>query len=177
MKLRAENVTEESGQTDAFAFLTPADIEVGLSGVANVIVASSGVVSKQVTSAGVTAIYVIVPLSGPLCREETDRGMKIASIALSYKIATAAGTAIDGKVYKMALPADGAASSATEVASTKDIADASCYDADEHLVTWTITTPVFIADDEEWYLLVDLTPANTTALDVYGALVKFTRAL
>jgi hypothetical protein len=103
--------------------------------------------------------------------------VKIVSVALSYKIGTAAATAVAGKIYKTPIAVDGAVETPVEVVTTKDIADASCYDADEHLVTWTVTTEVFMAADERWHFQLIITPANTSVVTIFGALVKFTRAL
>jgi hypothetical protein len=177
VEVRAEKVTEESGQSDCFQFLGAPEIELALSGVVQSVTESSGLIAKSVISAGTTAVYIIVPLSLPLARETASRGVKIASVALSYKIATAAATAVAGKIYKTPIAVDGAVETPVEVVTTKDIADASCYDADEHKVTWTVSTPVFMAADERWHFQLIITPANTSVVDVYGALVKFTRAL
>ncbi len=178
MKLRAENVTEESGQTDCQHFVSAGQCQVFLSGASLVeSLPITGVPVKQVTSGGTNHIYASVPLNVGIERKESSRGVKITSVELQYKIATQAATAVAVKCYKIAAPADGAAASATEVAGSKDTADASCYDADEHSIIWTPTTAAFIAEDELWHLLLDLTAANGTVFDFYGAIVNYTRAL
>ena len=177
MQVRAEKVTEEAGQTDCQLVLGPSMIGVFCSGTIQVDTLATNVVSKKVTAGGATVINVIVPLNNALVRSTASRGVKVTTVELHYVVAVAAGTAITTKIFKAAIPADGTAFTAAEVTSTKDIADASCYDVDEHKVTVTPTTPAFIADDEIWWLEMVFTPANTTQLDVMGATVNFTRAL
>ena len=177
MELRGEKVTEEVGQTDGQLVLGPGLLAVFQASGTVVDTLASNVYSKKITSGGTNVCNIIVPLNNALVRSEASRGAKVTSVEVHYVIATQACTACTFKLWKAAIPADGTAWTAVEVASSKDIADASCYDADEHRVTITPTTPAFIAEDELWMAEVVLTPANGTVLDVLGATVNFGRAL
>lgn len=177
MELRAEKVTEESGQTSCQKWVGPAEARMAITTTPSVFTVTSHLPTLKSTSAGTDACTILIPLNLGLERSTASRGVKITSVEVHYVIAVAACTAITAAIYKSDLPADGTAVSAAEVTSSKDIADASCYDVDEHKVTITPTTPAFIADDEAWWVEIVLTPANTTQVDLIGALVKFTRAL
>jgi len=177
MKIRAENVQEESGQTDGVYFVSPFEGNVYAATDTPARDVTSNVPAMKSAKTTAEAVTVIVPLNLPLARTATSRGAKITSVELYYKVGSAACTAVSLAVYKVTLAADGTALSAAEVAGAKDLADDDCIDADEHTITWTPTTPAFIGDNEFWYAVLSLTKATGTDLYWYGALINFTRAL
>lgn len=177
MLQRCEKLTEESGQTDCQKFVGPSQVMGIMSSVSPAVTIASNLPTLKWTADGAKTLTLIIPINAGLEREAASRGFKLTSAELHYIIGTAACTAISAKIFKSDLPADGTLATAAEVTSTKDIADASCYDADEHKVTLTPSTPAFIADDEAWWIELILTAANTSVIDFIGAMLHFTRAL
>jgi len=176
MQVRAEKVTEESGQTDGVVFISPmmchgmAPTDTWVPGVDSNV---PKIVSPQTTA---EAAVVYLPIPHFLGRTTSSRGMKITSIELFYDL-DVAGTAASCKLYKTSLQADGTIPSAAEVTTTCDHTEAQLYSADEHKVTLSPSTPAFIGDGEDLHVELSITKATTTDFSFYGALVNFTRAL
>jgi hypothetical protein len=175
MKIRAESVTEESGQTDCFEFIPPG----ACVGVAATDVFVQGfdtlprLVSAQTTA---EAAVVYMPVLVPFARDETSRGMKVSSVKVHYDL-DVAGTAAALALYKITRAADGTIASVAEVTCTCDHTEAQLYAADEHVATLTVTTPAYLADGESLYVALSITKATTTDFSFYGGWVYFTRAL
>jgi hypothetical protein len=175
MKIRAENVTEESGQTDGFEFVGPGCCV----GVASTDTFVQGfdtlprLVSPQTTAEAAT---VYMPVAAGLARDAASRGVKVTSVKVHYDL-DVEGTAASLKLYKITRNADGTIASAAEVTSTCDHTEAELYSADEHVATLTVTTPFFLDDDEALYVALSITKKTTTDFSFYGGWVYFTRAL
>ncbi len=176
MKIRAENITEESGQTDGVAFISPMECHGVAATDTFVPAVDSNVCSIHSPQTTAEAAVVYVPLPHFLGRTTSSRGMKITSIELYYDL-DVAGTAASCKLFKTTLQADGTIPSAAEVTTTCDHTAAQLYSADEHKVTLTPSSPAFIADNEAYHVELSITKATTTDFKFFGALVNFTRAL
>ena len=176
MEVRAEKVTEESGQTDCFAFVSPMQCH----GIAATDTFAPGADSNvpKIVSAQTTAeaAVVYIPVTPPFGRDTSSRGVKVTSIKVHYDL-DVAGTAASFKLYKTTRAADGTIASAAEETTTCDHTEAQLYSADEHVPTLTVTTPVFLDDDESYHVELSITKAATTDFSFYGAWVYFTRAL
>ena len=176
MQVRAEKITEESGQDDAVMFVSPmecfgiAATDTFVNGVDSNV---PKIVSPQ-TSAEVATVYV--PCTPPFVRDETSRGAKVATVKVHYDL-DVAGTAASFKLYKVTRNADGTIASAAEVTTTCDHTEAQLYAADEHVAILTVTTPAFLAENESLHVELAITKAATTDFSFYGAWVGFTRAL
>ena len=176
MKIRAENIQEESGQTDCVSFVSPMECH-GIAAIDTFIKGVDSNVPKIVspqTTAEVSVVYV--PVSTPLQRTTSSRGVKLTSVKVHYDL-DVAGTAATLKLYKVTRAADGTIAAAAEVTSTCDHSEAQLYSADEHVATLTITTPAFLADTESLHVELSITKATTTDFSFYGAWAYFTRAL
>lgn len=176
MKLRAESVQEEVGQTDCCAVISPMECQ----GIAATDLFVPGVDSNvpKIVSAQTTAeaAVVYVPVSTHLQRTTASRGVKLTSVKVHYDL-DVAGTAASLKLYKVTRNADGTIASAAEVTTTCDHTEAELYSADEHVATLTVTTPAFLADTESLHVELSVTKATTSDFSFYGAWVYFTRAL
>lgn len=177
MQVRAEKVTEESGQTDGVLFVSPFECDVYAATDTPVRDLTSNLPAIKSAAATAEAVTMVVPISHALGRTASSRGMKVTSIELYYKVGTAACTALTCKLYKTTLAADGTIPTAAEVSSTLDLSGSDAYDADEHKLTLTPTTAAFIGDNEAYHVELIATKAATTNLWFYGALVNFARAL
>jgi len=105
------------------------------------------------------------------------QGAKLASIEIDYEILVAACDAVDAIVNLVTRGADGADAVVAAQVFTYDTGHdtaAERYDVDEHKMTLTLTTPIWIDNDQ--YVLVELTlnKAATTTVDVIAAVANFT---
>jgi hypothetical protein len=176
MEVRAEKVTEEAGQSDCFAFVSPMECQ-GISSVDTFIPGVDSNVPKiksPATTAEVSIVYI--PVSTHLTRDLASRGAAVSSVKVHYDL-DVAGTAATFKLYKVTRQADGTIASAAEVTSTCDHTEAELYSADEHVATLTVTTPAFLDDDEALHVELSVTKATGSNFSFYGAWVYFTRAL
>ena len=176
MKLRAESVEEEVGQTDCFEFIPPGAC-IGVAATDTFVQGFDTMprlVSPQTTA---EAAVVYIPILLPLAREGASRGMKINSLKVHYDL-DVEGTAADLGLYKATLAADGTiATVASEITTSCDHTDAELYEANEHTVELTVSTPAFVGDDEMYFALLSITKKTTTDFSFYGAWAYFTRAL
>jgi len=103
------------------------------------------------------------------------KGAYLKSIVIDYEIDTAAATSITAVLNKVTRGAEGADATVAVQPSTQDLVAATdAADVDDHTLTITVTTPLWI--DHEDYFLLELTCvcALTTELDILGAAINFT---
>ncbi len=105
------------------------------------------------------------------------QGAKLASIEIDYEILVAACDAVTAVVNKVTRGADGAVAVVAAQDFTYDTghdAAAERYDVDQHKMTLTLDTPLWI--DNDVYVLVELTfdKAATTTVDLLAAVANFT---
>ena len=176
MEVRAEKVTEEVGQTDCVMFVSPmvcqgeASTDKFTRGVASNV---PYLVSAQTTA---EAAVVYIPVTPPLVRDETSRGVKLTSVKVHYDL-DVEGTAASFKLWKTTRNADGTIASAAEVTCTSDHTEAQLYSVDEHVAELTVTTPAFLAENESLHVELSITKKTTTDFSFYGAWAYFIRAL
>jgi hypothetical protein len=106
------------------------------------------------------------------------KGAKLVSIELFYTIATAAMDSVAATIYQTIFPADGAAAAAsTSHAFSYDTGHdtaAERIDVDEHKMTLTLTTPVWIDDDDLFFVELACDAAATSVFDFFGAKINYT---
>ena len=111
------------------------------------------------------------------------KGSKLVSVEFMYEITTAACTAFTLKLYKDTFSVTAASGSGTintvaEVtAVTYDAGHdtaAELYAVDQHRAVLTLTTPVFIDNDEGYHVEAAVTAAATSVFKIYGALINYT---
>jgi hypothetical protein len=113
------------------------------------------------------------------------KGAKIVSLELMYSIGTAAADDIPAAtcaLYKDTLSATAASGSGsintaaicTGSLDTGHDTAAELKAADEHRAVWTLTTPVFIDNDEAYHFEVVVDAAASTVWKTYGAIVNYT---
>ena len=103
------------------------------------------------------------------------KGAYLKSIQIDYAILTAACTSITAVLNKVTRGADTADATVAVEPTTQDlIAATDAADVDDHTLTVTLTTPLWI--DHEDYFLLELTCvcALTSELDILGAAANFT---
>lgn len=106
------------------------------------------------------------------------KGSKLASINIWYEVATAAMDSVAATIYKAALPADSAAFAAPVSQSftydTGHDTAAERIDVDEHKMTLTLDTPIWLDDDDEAYVELSCDAAATSVFKYFGARANFT---
>ncbi len=137
---------------------------------------SSGVVSRARAQAD-ASFNCLIPIKMPIMSSIALQGLKLKSITVWYKIATAAADDFATvELEKAALPADGAAMAGAAVACTIDADHDSAAErkaADEHTITVSLDTPVFVDDDDVFWLKLVVDCAATTDFIFYGARANF----
>jgi hypothetical protein len=124
----------------------------------------------------ITRIPIVVPQNSV-----AQKGSYLKSIDIWFEYLTAAPTSLDALIWKNVLPADTAAiAAATAVLFSYDTGHDTAGErdnVDQHKMTLTLTTPVWLDDDD--LIFVELTSVNalTTSLDFYGARANVTLRL
>mgnify|MGYP001617896605 CR=1 FL=1 len=131
------------------------------------------------TAAAATSI-TIIPILVPQ-NSVAQKGFYLTSINIWFEYLTAAPTSLDALIWKNVLPADTAAiAAATAIAFSYDTGHDTAGErdnVDQHKMTLTLTTPIWLDNDD--LVFVELTSVNaaTTSLDFYGARVNGTLRL
>ena len=141
--------------------------------------AVAGTIVRKVNDAdqtSVTNIPIVIPSnSDPL------KGSYLKSIEIDYEVATAAMTAVDAVINLVTRGADGVDATVTTPAFTYDTghdAAGERLDVDEHKMTLTLTTPIWIDNDQ--YVLVEMTvdqAGDTGIVHWLGAVANYTLRL
>lgn len=122
-------------------------------------------------------VEVRTPSHQPDAAGNAVKGFKIASITLDFEILTAALDAMSAVINKVKRGADGAVHVVTTPTFTYDTghdAASERIDVDQHRMTLTLDTEVWVEDDE--YYIVDLTidKAATSTFEFLGGIVSGT---
>lgn len=130
--------------------------------------ASAHIWTLDKTAAADTSILHI-PVT-PLQNSQESAGSKLASIDIQYVVATANLSAMAAKVYKTTMAAEGDAPASAEIPSTSTF----FLTQDDHKVTISITTPVFIAEDEDVFVELTVNAAATSVIKLQGVSSNYT---
>ena len=132
---------------------------------------------ENVRTAADASFTILIPILLP-SNDEILKGAYLKSIDVYYSIATAAADAVAGlAVDKITLGADGTACAGATVAVTQDTGHdtaAERLDVEDHTMTTTITTPVWIDDGEHFVGSLIADAAATTVSSFIGARVNYT---
>jgi hypothetical protein len=103
------------------------------------------------------------------------QGVKLASIEIDYEVLVAEPTSITWTLNKVARGIEGAVAVVSAVTKTNTVADAAAKTVDQHKQVITITTPVWI-DNDEYYLLQCsiVAGAGGNTFDFLAAVANFT---
>ena len=123
------------------------------------------------TAAAATSITRI-PVLAPQ-NSVAQMGFYLKSIDIWFEYLTAAPTSMDALIWKNVLPADTAAiAAATAIAFSYDTGHDTAGErdnVDQHKMTLTLTTPVWLDNDDLVFVEITSVNAATTSLDFYGA--------
>ena len=106
------------------------------------------------------------------------KGAYLKSIEVDYEILVAACTTVTATLSKVVRGVDTAVAVVTNPAITQDlIAASTAATVDQHKLTVTLTTPVWIANTEYYLLKLAMVAAATTTIDLLGAVANFTERI
>jgi hypothetical protein len=137
----------------------------------------TGTLCKSKAAADNTAV-VTIPVATLPQNSSALKGSLIKSIDVYWEVLTAAMDAVTAAINKAVLPANGADFAAvTSISFSYDASHdtaAKRLTLDEHKMTLTLDTPLWLDDDD--VLLVEITfdAATTSALTFFGARVNCT---
>lgn len=124
------------------------------------------------------AATTYIPLGNLLASANDLKGAYLKSVAVHFRVVTAALDALEAHLYKATLGADGSLLTVAEVTTTYDTGHDSAaerIDVDEHLMTLTLSTPEWIDGDAEYFFVeVVADAAATSLLDYFGANASLT---
>ena len=131
----------------------------------------------NVRTAGLNWFKILIPIL-VLSNSAGKRGAYLESIDTYYKIATEAMTLIDGlTIDKITLGADGAACAGVTVAVSQDTGhdtNNERRDIEDHTMTTTITTPVWVDNDEHFAGCLKVIPGAAGVFTFIGARINYT---
>lgn len=135
----------------------------------------SGTIVKKKSAADETATLTI-PIK-LLSNSGAYKGVRLKSIDVYFEVLTAALDAMAATISKIILPADGAAIAAvTDITFTYDTGHDSAaerIDVDQHTMTLTLDTPIWLDDGDVIQVALSINAAATSVFDYIGARANF----
>lgn len=121
-------------------------------------------------STGVINIPVMLPSNAI-----AQKGAYLKSIEVDYELLLAVATSITASLNKVTRGADTAVAVVAAVTVTQDLAAANgAATQDQHKLTVTLTTPVWIDNDEYFLLVITAVCGATVTIDVLAAVANWT---
>jgi len=130
----------------------------------------------DVRTAGAATFNLFVPMNPPLSNSVGLKGVRVKSVELLYTNATADLTSVTTvEIEKMSVSSAGAVTGAAVTATINSAEDTTAKRITQanHRVIVTITTPVWLDNDEALHLYVAFSAAGTSAVTLWGAIVNY----
>jgi hypothetical protein len=141
--------------------------------------AVAGTIAKSKAAADNTAV-VTIPIALP-ANSGTRKGSYVKSVEVFWEVLTAAMDAVTAVINLARFPADGAAFAAVSAQTfTYDAGHDSAAERltlDQHKMTLTLSTPIWLDDDDALMVQITFDAAATSALTFFGAKVNYTTRL
>jgi creatinine amidohydrolase/Fe(II)-dependent formamide hydrolase-like protein len=135
--------------------------------------AVTGTIAKHKAATAETVV-VTVPVVIP-SNSVALQGAKLTSIEVDYELLLAAATSVTAVLHKIVRGADTAVAVASHPAITQDLTAATdAASEDQHRLTVTLTTPVWIDNDDYYLLELSFVCGDTVTVDVLSAVVNYT---
>ncbi len=135
----------------------------------------AGTISKHKASNSETTV-VNIPIMVP-SNSVALKGSYVKSVEVDYEFTGAAATSVTASMNKVTRGADTSVATVADVPVSQDlVANAAAKTLDQHKLTVTLTTPVWI-DNDEYLLLVLTIVASTAVIEMLGAVVNFTERI
>ena len=122
-------------------------------------------------------VYMPIPIPS---NSVAFKGAKLLSVEFLYQIATAAAddfAVATALLYLDTLAVTGTLNTAAAVTTTKDTGhdtDAECLAVDEHRMKLTVTTPLWIDNDQAYHAEFVVDAAATTVFKIFGGIANYT---
>ena len=161
---------------DAVSFFIPPS---GLHYVTGTWADAAGAVANTVAktcSLGDNTAVVSVPCT-PIQNGVALKGFYLTSIDVWFELLTAAPTTLDALIHSITLPADEAVQVVSSLAFSYDTGHDTAGerdDVDQHKMTCTLTTPVWIDEDVAVYEQITIDGAASTVVHFLGARINGT---
>lgn len=128
-------------------------------------------------AANAETAVVTVPIQIP-SNSVALQGCYLRSIELDYEILIEAMTSVTGAVNKITRGADTAVAVVASQTVTQDLtAGTDAADVDQHKLIVTLTTPIWIDNDEEVLAQFSFVAGANGTIDILGAVVNFTERM
>jgi len=138
--------------------------------------AVAGTIAKHRAAAASTAV-INIPITLPSNSNDL-KGAYLKSVEVDYELLLAVATSVTASMNKITRGADGAVAVVAAVTVTQDLTAATdAADEDQHKLTVTLTTPVWIDNDAEYLLVLTIICGGTVTVDLLGAVANFTLRL
>jgi hypothetical protein len=135
--------------------------------------AVAGTIAKHRAAAASTAV-INIPIILP-SNSQGQQGSYLKSIELDYELLLAGATSVTLSMNKITRGADGAVAVVATVAGSQDLAaGVAAATENQHKITWTLTTPVWIDNDAEYLLVATIVCGGTVTVDLLGAVANYT---
>jgi hypothetical protein len=135
--------------------------------------AVAGTIAKH-KAANAETSDVYIPITVP-SNSAASKGAYLKSIEVDYEVAGANATSITASLNKVVRGADGADATVSNPTITQDLtAGTDAADIDEHKLTVTLSTPVWIDNDHYYMLRLACVCAANTTLDMLAAVANYT---
>jgi len=106
------------------------------------------------------------------------KGAYLKSVEVDYELLVAGATSITLSMNKVTRGADTAVAVVASVAGSQDLAaGVAAASQEQHKITWTLTTPVWIDNDQEFLLVMTAVCGAAVTIDLLGAVANFTLRL
>ena len=123
---------------------------------------------------------ITFPIDIPM-NDGPEKGALLTSVDIYFECLTAANDAVDALIYLAILPIMGAAFAAPAAqVFTYDVGNdtgAERLTLDQHTMTLTLTTPIWIEDDHIVTVQLTIDAAATSDITIFGARANFTYRL
>jgi hypothetical protein len=132
----------------------------------------AGTISR-IKAAGAETSVINIPIVLP-SNSVALKGSFLESVEIDYEIRTAALTSLTASMNKITRGVDTAVAVVAAVTVTQDLAaGVAAATVDQHKLTVTLTTPVWIDNDEEVLLKLSAVCAAGSVLEFLGAVANF----
>ena len=133
----------------------------------------AGMIAKHKAANAETAV-VTVPVQIP-SNSIALQGAKLTSIELDYELVTAAATSVTAVLHKVVRGIEGAVAVASHPTITQSlVADAGAETEDTHKLVVTLSTPVWIDNDDYYLCEFSFVCGGAVTVDIFAAVVNFT---
>jgi hypothetical protein len=145
--------------------------------------AAAGAIGNTIVykkTANAETSIITVPIELPM-NDGPAKGAYLVSVDVYYELLSAVATTVDALIYKITLPANTAAiGTAESLAFSYDTGSDTAGERntqDQHTMTLTLTTPVWVEDDHVIQVQITFVCGGTVVVDWIGARANYTYRL